>query len=136
MRNLTNLVLIVVLVVSTEVLYAGSQAQNEPAPQQGGEQNATPEQQPHATSSAAVRSETGCLVRSDSGYSLKTSTDTIAIETSKDLSQYVNKKIKVTGILEHHSATASSATNGPVAITDLRLRLVASVVGDCDQASK
>ena len=140
MHPLTNLILVALLVASVENAVEGRGLQNLTAQEQGaeqGEQNPSPEQQPpQASSSAAVRSVTGCLVRSDSGYSLKTDTDTLPIETDKDLSQYVGKKIKVTGILEHHSASSSSAAKGPVTLTDLRLRLVASVIGDCHQASK
>jgi len=132
MRKLTNvasLLLIIILPMWVEAVHA--------APQQGGEQSASPQQQ-HAqgSSSAAVQSETGCLVRSNSGYSLKTDTETLPIETDKDLSSYVNKRIKVTGILEHHSAAAPSSTSGPVVITDLRLRVVVSVIGECNQTSK
>jgi hypothetical protein len=135
MQRLRNLLLVVVLVGLTEGVYAGSPRQN--AAPQGGEQNASPgQQQPQASSSAAVRSVTGCLIRTDNGYSLKTDTETLPIETDRDLSQYVNKKIKVTGTLEHHQSATQSATGGPVAMTDLRLRLVASLIGDCDQASK
>ena len=139
MHPLTNLILVALLVASVENAVEGRGLQNMTAQEQGAEQeqNASPEQQqPQASSSAAVRSVAGCLVRSDSGYSLKTDTDTLPIETDKDLSQYVGKKIKVTGILEHHSASSSSAAKGPVTLTDLRLRLVASVIGDCNQASK
>jgi hypothetical protein len=59
------------------------------------------------------------------------------IETEKDLTQYVNKQITVTGIVEHHTNAAPSASSGNAAvITDLRLRIVASVVGDCNKMSK
>ena len=132
MRKLTNvasLLLIIILPMWVEAVHA--------APQQGGEQSASPQQQQaQASSSAAAQSEIGCLVRSNSGYSLKTDTETLPIETDKDLSSYVNKRIKVTGILEHHSAAAPSSTSGPVVITDLRLRVVVSVIGECDQTSK
>ena len=132
MRKLTNvatLLLIIILPVWVEAVHA--------APQQGGEQSASPQQQrAQASSSAAAQSEIGCLVRSNSGYSLKTDTETLPIETDKDLSSYVNKRIKVTGILEHHSAAAPSSTSGPVVITDLRLRVVVSVIGECNQTSK
>lgn len=131
MRKLTNvasLLLIIILPMWVEAVHA--------APQQGGEQSASPQQQrAQASSSAAAQSEIGCLVRSNSGYSLKTDTETLPIETDKDLSSYVNKRIKVTGILEHHSAAAPSSTSGPVVITDLRLRVVVSVIGDCNQTS-
>ena len=132
MRKLTNvasLLFSIILPVWVVVVHA--------APQQGGEQSASPQQQlAQASSSAAAQSEIGCLVRSNSGYSLKTDTETLPIETDKDLSSYVNKRIKVTGILEHHSAAAPSSTSGPVVITDLRLRVVVSVIGECDQTSK
>jgi hypothetical protein len=129
-----------ILAVSAATLY-GSRSFAAPQ-QQGQEQQAPPAEQQqspstsHAqgASSATVQSVTGCLVKSDSGYSLKTDSDTYPIETDRDLSQYVNKQIKVTGILEHHNAAAPSTENSnAIAVTDLRLRLVASVVGDCKQ---
>jgi hypothetical protein len=59
------------------------------------------------------------------------------IETSQDLSQYVNKQVKVTGVLEHHTAAPPSATSGSTAVvTDIRLRMIATVIGDCNQPSK
>lgn len=138
MRNLINLVLTLLLMLS-----AGSMLSRPLAAQEGEEQNASPQQQNQqssqgqSTSSAAVQSVTGCLTKSATGYSLKTDSDTYPIETDKDLSQYVNKQIKVTGILEHHNTAVPSGTGAnSTTITDLRLRLVASVVGDCAQPSK
>jgi len=137
MRNLVNL-LTLLLIVS-----AGSMLSRPLLAQEGEEQNASPQQQNQqssqgqSTSSAAVQSVTGCLTKSDTGYSLKTDSDTYPIETDKDLSQYVGKQIKVTGILEHHNTAVPSGTGAnSTTITDLRLRLVASVVGDCAQPSK
>ena len=130
MRKLTNLASLFLIVLLGAWVASANAGQ-----QQGAEQSA---QQPNtqASSSMAGQSVTGCLERSDTGYSLKTDTETLPIETDKDLSSYVNKKIKVTGILEHHNAAAPSATSGPVVITDLRLRVVVSVIGDCNPASK
>jgi hypothetical protein len=63
-------------------------------------------------------------VQTGQGYSLKTDTDTYPIETEKDLSQFVNKQIKVTGILERQNATAPSWANGDArAIAEIRLRM-------------
>lgn len=139
MRNLINLLLTLVLIVSAGSFLGGGSL----LAQEGEEQNASPQQQSQqssqgqASSSAVVQSVTGCLTKSDSGYSLKTDSDTYPIETDKDLSQYVGKQIKVTGILEHHNAAVPSGTGATsTTITDLRLRLVASVVGDCAQPSK
>lgn len=129
LTNVTSLLLIILLAIWVENVHA--------VRQQGGEQSTPPEQQhAQASSSGAAQSVIGCLERSDKGYSLKTDTETLPIETDKDLSSYVNKKIKVTGILEHHTAAAPSATGGPVAIVDLRLRVIVSVIGECNQASK
>jgi hypothetical protein len=106
------------------------------------QQNAAPEQQMppasqgQASSTAAIQSVTGCVVQSDHGYSLKTENDSYPIETDKDLSQYVNKRIRITGILEHHTAAPSATSGNTAVISDIRLRTVASVVGDCNQPSK
>ena len=106
------------------------------------QQNANPEQQApttsqgQASSTAAVQSVTGCVVQSDHGYSLKTQNDTYQIETDKDLSQYVNKQIRITGILEHHTAAPSPTSGNAAVISDIRLRTIATVVGDCNQPSK
>lgn len=145
MRKFITPLVASVLLISAMNLYGSRVGQDQQSQgqqsqdQQTQPQTTSPEQQqspqasqPQATSSTAVQSVTGCLVKTDQGYSLKTDTDTYPVDTAKDLSQYVNKKIKVTGILEHHNAAHPSAESGSaIAITDLRLRVVASVVGDC-----
>ena len=137
MRILTNLILIALLIASIETAHGSRRVQDPAAQEQGAEQgDQKASQQPQTSSSAAVQSVTGCLVRDGGGYSLRTDTDTLPIESEKDLSQYVDKKITVTGILEHHNASSSSSARGPVTITDLRLRLVVSVIGDCSHVSK
>ncbi len=123
MRKLFNLLLTLLLAISAE----GVLAQEEQH-----EQQAPPASQGQASSSTSVQSVTGCVVKSDQGYSLKTDSDSYPIETGKDLSKYVNKQVRVTGILEHHNTPAPSEANGsPVVLTDLRLRTVVTVVGDC-----
>ena len=169
MRTLTNLLLLLFVVVVAESML-GSQLLTFRGKQQSQEQSAPPAQQtppaeqqtppaeqqaqPGSTrgqvsSNVGVQTVTGCLVRSDNGYALKTDEGTEPIETDKDLSQYVNKQIKITGILEHHNAAAPapsgnaeaaqpSAQGSPntIAATDIRLRMVAQVIGDCNQPSK
>lgn len=138
MRNFMSLLLMSFLVISVQGV-AGSRWLNATDKQDNSaqKQQAPPASPGQTSSSAAVQSVTGCMVRSSQGFSLKTDHDTYPIETDKDLSQYVNKKIKVTGILEHHTGAPPSATSGTAAvITDLRLRMIASVVGDCSQPSK
>jgi hypothetical protein len=155
MKNLVETMLILLLVFSFGNLRGSSLAAQQPSqdqaqqpsqdqPQQPSQDQQTPPQesqnpqasQGSATSSASVQSMTGCLTKTDSGFALKTDTDTVPLETGKDLSQYVGKQIKVTGILEHHNAASSSANGSPATITDLRLRLIASVVGDCAPSAK
>lgn len=132
MRILTG-VLLMLLVISAEGMLGSRSQQNE-------HQNPSPEPQAspsgQATSRAAVESVTGCVVKSDSGYSLMTDNGSYPIETSQDLSTYVDKQVKVTGILEHHTAAPSAATGNATTITDIRLRMIATVIGDCNQRSK
>lgn len=135
MRNIINLVLKAALTVTVSgLLIAATAQQNE---QPNASQQEQPSTQGQASSSAAVQSVTGCVVQSDHGYSLKTEDGTYPIETGKDLSQYVNKEVRVTGILEHHNASSPSGTAGNTAtITDLRLRMVATVIGDCNHSQQ
>jgi hypothetical protein len=142
MQSLINLILIMFLIISAGAL-RGNRLVGATVNPQNGAQDAPPQQQEPPTSQgqasgrAAVQSITGCVVQSDHGYSFKTENDTYPIETEKDLSHYVNKKVKVTGILEHHNtAAASSSTGNPTSITDLRLRMIATVIGDCNQSQK
>lgn len=142
MRNIINLLLMLLLAISAQNVL-GSGPRNVSDAWQNDQQNPTPDQQPppasqgQGTSRTAVQSFTGCVVKSDQGYSFKTASDTYPIETDTDLSQYVNKQVKITGILEHHSAaTPSSASGNPAVINDVRLRTVVSVIGDCKEPSK
>lgn len=134
MRNVIKSILMSALtIMASSLLIAATGQQNqEPnaSPQQG-----QPSAQGQASSNAVVQSVTGCVLKSDQGFSLKTESDTYPIETGKDLSQYLNKKVRVTGILEHHTAPSASAPSSTT-ITDLRLRMVTTVIGDCNQPQK
>lgn len=124
------LVIVAMTLCGTRLLAAQQAGEQQGA--SSDQQNNSQASQPRGSSAAAAQSVTGCLVKTNSGYSLKTDTDTYPIETSRDLSKYVNKKIKISGILEHHNAAAPSTENtNAIAVTDIRLRMVASVVGDC-----
>lgn len=137
MRTLATVFLMLLLGISAESML-GSRLQQNQVP------NTSPEQQPQSTSPtgqassrAAVQTVTGCVVKSDHGYSLKTDNETDPIETDQDLSHYVNKQVKLTGILEHHTAASPSAASGNAAtVTNIRLRMIATVVGDCNPPSK
>jgi hypothetical protein len=128
MRNLIPLLLMSLLSISAESVLGQNGEQ---------EQQTPPTSQGQASSSAAVQSVTGCVVKTDHGFSLMTESGSYPIETGQDLSQYVNKQVKVTGVLEHHTAASPSATSGGTAVvTDIRLRIIATVIGDCNQPSK
>ena len=140
MRVLVNVLLTLLLAVSWGNGF-GTLLLSASEPQQNKEQNASPEQQtpPSQTQSsktAVVKSVTGCVVQSENGYSLKTASDTYPIETEKDLSQYVNKQVEVTGVLEHQNTPSQSAGGNAQTVTDIRLRMIVTVVGDCKNPSK
>jgi hypothetical protein len=136
MRNVIKSISMVTLSLTAGVLLMAATGPQDQEPNAPAQQE-SPSTQGQPSSSAAVQSVTGCVVQSDHGYSLKTESDTYPIETDKDLSQYVNKEVKITGILEHHSASAPPATAGSTAtVTDVRLRMVATVIGDCNQPQK
>jgi hypothetical protein len=139
MRNVLKSILMSALTLMASSLLIAATGQQNQEPNAPPQQEQQPSAQGQASSNAVVQSVTGCVVKSDQGFSLKTeSGDSYPIETGKDLSQYVNKKVKVTGILEHHNAStpSSSTTAGPTTITDIRLRMIATVVGDCNQPQK
>ena len=128
MRNLINLLLMLLLAISAESVLGQNGEQ---------EQQTPPTSQGQAASSAAVQSVTGCVVKTDQGFSLMTESGSYPIETGQDLSQYVNKQVKVTGVLEHHTAAPPSAASGSTSVvTDIRLRMIATVIGDCNHQSK
>ena len=139
MRVLLNVLLTLLLAISwgtvfgTELLGASEPQQNE---EQNASQQQTPPSQTQSSKTAVVRSVTGCVVQSEQGYSLKTESDTYPIETDKDLSQYVNKQVEVTGVLEHQNTPTESESGNAQTVTDIRLRMIVTVVGDCKNPSK
>lgn len=139
MRNLINLVLVFLLAALGASAIGNPLVSNSKKNQNEGQNASQDQQAPSARgqSNAAVQSVTGCVVKGDHGFSLKTESDTYPIETDRDLSQYVNKEVKVTGILEHHTAASpSTESHNAAAITDLRLRVIVSVIGDCKESAK
>ena len=136
MRTLPSVFLLLLLGISAESML-GSRLQQNEEPNAPPVQQAQPSRQGQATSRAAVQTVSGCVVKSDHGYALKTESETDPIETDQDLSHYVNKQVKLTGILEHHTAASPSAANGNAeTVTDIRLRMIATVIGDCNPPSK
>lgn len=141
-----------IMSISSITIFGSLKPQNEQPGGSSKQQESQPAPQGQVSSQAGVHSVTGCVSQSDHGYSLKTKTATYDIDTDQDLSQYVGKQIRISGIWEHHKATAHTPTgsgneasasaaggdnpspasgHGPVAAREFRLRTVTSVVGDC-----
>jgi len=122
MRNVINTLLTVILAISTMLILPAQQT--------------SPASQVEASDGPAIlQTLTGCLVRNDHGYSLMTETSSFSLETERNLEQYANKQVVVTGILEQYSNAAVSTSRYAAVVTDLRLRMIASVVGDCNRHS-
>ena len=129
MRTLKRVLIFSLLVIPAESMLGGRVQQNK-------NQNASPAQQiqqtspqGQATSSVFTLSVTGCVVRSDQGYSLKTESETYSMETDEDLSHFVNKQVKLTGFLEFPSAAPSNSNT--TSTTNLRFLMITTVIGSC-----
>ena len=131
--QITIKILMMVLLAISEQNAFSTQSQDQSA---SSEQQTPPDAQGQASRSAVAKSVTGCVVQGDHGYSLKTESETDPLETEKDLSQYVNKRVTVTGILEHQNSPTQSASGNATTVSDIRLRTIVSVVGDCKEPSK
>jgi hypothetical protein len=132
MQITIKLLMMVLLAISAQNAFS-TQSQDQSA---SSEQQTPPDAQGQASRSAVAKSVTGCVVQGNHGYSLKTESETYPLETEKDLSQYVNKRVTVTGILEHQNSPTQSASGNATTVSDIRLRTIVSVVGDCKEPSK
>jgi len=132
MQITIKLLMMVLLAISAQNAFS-TQSQDQSA---SSEQQTPPDAQGQASRSAVAKSVTGCVVQGDHGYSLKTESETYPLETEKDLSQYVNKRVTVTGILEHQNSPTQTASGNATTVSDIRLRTIVSVVGDCKEPSK
>jgi len=132
MQITIKLLMMVLLAISAQNAFS-TQSQDQSA---SSEQQTPPDAQGQASRSAVAKSVTGCVVQGDHGYSLKTESETYPLETEKDLSQYVNKRVTVTGILEHQNSPTQSASGNATTVSDIRLRTIVSVVGDCKEPPK
>jgi hypothetical protein len=141
MQTTFKLLMMVLLAISIEnafstQLISGSERLQSQDQNASPEQQTPPDSQEQASRSAVAKSVTGCVVQGDHGYSLKTESDTYPLDTQKDLSQYLNKRVTVTGILEHKNSPTPSASGNATTVSDIRLRTIVSVVGDCKEPSK
>lgn len=95
------------------------------------------------------KSITGCLLRGDTGFVVKTAEGTYALNTDRDLTAYVGKTVRIeskweaSGTLTNSpmesssaagsNAPASPATDAgaPAFVGDLHLHITGTVLGDC-----
>jgi len=117
MQITIKLLMMVLLAISAQNAFS-TQSQDQSA---SSEQQTPPDAQGQASRSAVAKSVTGCVVQGDHGYSLKTESETYPLET---------------GILEHQNSPTQSASGNATTVSDIRLRTIVSVVGDCKEPSK
>jgi hypothetical protein len=97
------------------------------------------------------KSITGCLMRGDRGFVVKTQEGTYELNTDRDLSAYLGKQIRIeskwdatgtltnspmeTGSVSGSAAPAAPAqaagTPAPAFVGDLHLHITGTVLGDC-----
>lgn len=97
------------------------------------------------------KSVTGCVVKLDSGFGIKTDEGTYQLNTDHDLSNFVGKQVKVDGTWKASGtfttapvggavggeattapATSSAPSAGtPAFVGELNLQITGTVVGDC-----
>jgi hypothetical protein len=99
-------------------------------------------------SASGQRTVTGCVAREGEGFVLKTDAGTYEFDTTRDLSPWVGKKVRLTGSWKAtgvtttapvKAAAAASAptddekTTGPAKsfTGDLHLHITGTVIGDC-----
>lgn len=132
----------------------GSSAPQQQAPPSGssGSQGITSET--NARHLTGERTVTGCVVQSGDGYVLRTDEETFPINSDRDVTPYIGKKVKIVGKWQATGITTTapvqesssskpdktSAPNakqsGPAFGGELRLQIVGTVVGECEQSQK
>src|SRR5215472_5906097 len=96
------------------------------------------------------KSISGCLIKLDSGFGIKTEDGTYQLNTDRDLSSFVGKQIKIDGTwkasgtfttapigtgaeaTQAPAAPAAPAAGAPAFVGDLNLHVTGTVIGDCE----
>ncbi len=100
------------------------------------------------------RTVVGCITQSGDGYVLRTDDETFPLSTDRDVTPYVGKKVKIVGRWEATGITTTAPVqgsssskpdktspshaqqSGPAFGGELRLRIIGTVIGDCDESQK
>src|SRR5262249_34679878 len=133
---------------------------------QGSSSPQTPSSQSGLSDTQGITSETnarhltgertvvGCVTQSGDGYVLRTDQETFPLNSDRDVTPYVGKKVRIEGTWEATGITTTapiqesssskpakgSPTNtkpsGPAFGGELRLRIIGTVIGECNEAQK
>jgi len=103
-------------------------------------------------SAGGSRTIVGCVAREGEGFVLKTEEGTYEFDTSRDLSPWLGKKVRLTGTWSATGVTTTAPVKASTASStqmtesekktgtaqaftgDLRLHITGAVVGDCGEA--
>jgi hypothetical protein len=156
-------------VLAVSLAIAGSAQTSSPQdqpPAHGSSAHQPPSSESGAANAQGVTSETnarhltgertvvGCVVQNGDEYVLRTEQETFPINTDRDVTPYVGKKVKIegnweaTGITTTAPMQGSSSSkpakgsptdakqSGPAFAGELRLRIIGTVIGECGEAQK
>ena len=145
---------------------AQTSSQQDQSPGQGGSTPQSQSSQPGSSNPQGITSETnarhltgertvvGCVTQSGDGYVLRTDQETFPLNSDRDVTPYVGKKVRIEGTWEATGITTKaliqesssskpakgSPTNtkpsGPAFGGELRLRIIGTVIGECNEAQK
>jgi hypothetical protein len=140
-----TLALLCVVLLACAAAAAMLDQQTQPSPPNAGQSAASTDQR----RAGGQKSITGCLMKGDVGFVVKTEEGTYQLNTDRDLSAYVGKMIRIeskweaTGTLtnspmETDTAAGSAAPASPATaegtqafVGDLHLHITGTVLGDC-----
>jgi hypothetical protein len=96
------------------------------------------------------KSVTGCLLKLDSGFGIKTNEGTYQLNTDHDLSNFVGKQVKIDGTWRASGTFTTAPVGGggaetaeapeksapsagtPAFVGELNLHITGTVIGDCE----
>jgi Protein of unknown function (DUF5818) len=130
----------------------GSSAPQQQAPSSAGSQGITSET--NARHLTGERTVVGCVVQSGDGYVLRTDEETFPINSDRDVTPYIGKRVKIVGTWQATGITTTAPVQGSSSSKpdkasapdskqsgaafggELRLQIIGTVIGQCDQSQK